>query len=89
MLPIARRWISDAAEEPWPAFVDASLDRYAETANCIDPDRLELVEELDDEAMLVLTSVDPTNGSRRFRVYLRLYRAAGVTTVDICEIVRE
>ena len=89
MLPIRPRWRSDLAETDWPDFIEASVQRYTSTAQSVPPDTLEVVDSTDDEVLLVLTSVDPFNADRRYRVYLRLYRESGTTCVDICNIERQ
>lgn len=71
-----------------PAFVDASVRRLAETGRVEAPDVLELFESFDDERLLILTSIDPFRPGVCFEVYLRLYREAETTRLDVAGVER-
>jgi hypothetical protein len=78
----------DDEAPPEPAFVDATVHRFAFDHIVAPPDRLRLLEETDGEVLAVLLSVDPSPPHARYEVHFSVYRDDDETVVDVARVVK-
>lgn len=81
------RWHRQAADQPWPSCVDASIDRFAATRAVEPPDSLDVTDIDEDEVLCSILSIDP-DAQRGYRIWLRVRHDDGAPIVDVCSIER-